>query len=141
MSELHDISTDILRPDRALQERLALLIAKETGEPIVSPSGRKWSEPGWDEVAPGIQCKLLAVDDERDRVSMLVRLAPGTDYPPHTHAGLEELHLLSGILWIDERRLVPGDYNRAARGTSDARVWSHTGCTCVLITSTKDVLG
>ena len=27
---------------------------------------------------------------------MLVRLAPGTDYPPHRHAGVEELHLLDG---------------------------------------------
>jgi hypothetical protein len=42
-------------------------------------------------------------------VDMLVRLAPGAAYPPHTHAG-------------------------------DKRVWSETGCTCVLITSTRDVL-
>jgi len=57
-----------------------------------------------------------------------------------THAGLEELHLLEGELWIDERKLYPGDYNRAEPGTGDKRVWSETGCTCVLITSTKDVL-
>jgi anti-sigma factor ChrR (cupin superfamily) len=73
-------------------------------------------------------------------VSMLVRLAPGAEYPPHGHAGIEELHLLDGELWIDERKLYPGDYNRAEPGTSDKRVWSETGCTCVLITSTKDML-
>ena len=72
---------------------------------------------------------------------MLVRLLPGVDYPPHTHAGVEELHLLEGELWIDERKLFPGDYNRAVVGTGDKRVWSETGCTCVLITSTKDILG
>jgi anti-sigma factor ChrR (cupin superfamily) len=71
---------------------------------------------------------------------MLVRLAPGVDYPPHMHAGVEELHLLDGELWIDERKLYPGDYNRAEPGTSDQRVWSETGCTCVLITSPGDVL-
>jgi anti-sigma factor ChrR (cupin superfamily) len=103
-------------------------------------SSRAWSEPAWEEVAPGITCKLLANDDERERVSMLVRLAPGTDYPPHTHAGLEELHLLEGELWIDENRLYPGDYNRAEAGTSDKRVWSETGCMCVLVTSTRDAL-
>ena len=71
---------------------------------------------------------------------MLVRLAPGASYPGHTHAGVEELHLLDGELWIDERKLFPGDYYDAAPGTSDERVWSETGCTCVLITSTTDVL-
>ena len=58
----------------------------------------------------------------------------------HTHAGVEELHLLDGELWIDERKLFPGDYNYGAPGAGDERVWSETGCTCVLVTSTKDVL-
>jgi hypothetical protein len=34
----------------------------------------------------------------------------------------------------------PGDYNYGAPGAVDERVWSETGCTCVLITSTKDVM-
>jgi hypothetical protein len=34
----------------------------------------------------------------------------------------------------------PGDYNRAEAGSADQRVWSETGCTCVLLTSTRDVL-
>jgi anti-sigma factor ChrR (cupin superfamily) len=71
---------------------------------------------------------------------MLVRLAPGTDYPRHRHAGVEELHLLHGELMIGDKKLYPGDYNRAEADTVDHRVWSETGCTCVLLTSTKDVL-
>jgi len=132
--------TDVLRPTASLQARLALLIAEETGEPPVLPLARQWSEPDWKQVAPGIECKLLATDTERHRVSMLVRLAPGARYPAHTHAGIEELHLLDGELWIDERKLLPGDYNYGAPGAADERVWSETGCTCVLVTSTKDVL-
>ena len=104
------------------------------------PPARQWSEPEWEQVAPGIECKLLAADTERHRVSMLVRLAPGASYPAHTHAGVEELHLLDGELWIDGRKLVPGDYNYGALGAVDERIWSETGCTCVLITSTKDTL-
>jgi hypothetical protein len=50
------------------------------------------------------------------------------------------LHLLDGELWIDERRLFPGDYNYGLQGAGDERVWTETGCTCVLITSTKDIL-
>ena len=86
--------TDVLRPTTSLQARLALRIAEETGEQPVMPSARRWSEPDWEQVAPGIECKLLATDTEGHRVSMLVRLAPGASYPAHTHAGVEELHLL-----------------------------------------------
>ena len=132
--------TDVLRPTTSLQTRLALRIAEETGEQPVLPSARHCSEPEWEQVAPGIECKLLASDTERHRVSMLVRLAPGASYPPHTHAGVEELHLLDGELWIDGRKLVPGDYNYGAPGAGDESVWSETGCTCVLITSTRDTL-
>lgn len=131
---------DVVRPRAALQERLARRIAVETGRDAVVPGESAWREPQWEQVAPGIECKLLATDSERDIVSMLVRLAPGGEYPPHTHAGVEELHLLQGELWIDDRKLVPGDYNRAEPGTSDARVFSQTGCTCVLITSPSDEL-
>src|SRR5688572_6322860 len=132
--------TDVLRPAASLQERLARRIADETGGELVLPTTRHHSEPDWEEVAPGISCKLLSTDAERNRVSMLVRLAPGADYPPHRHAGVEELHLLDGELWIDENKLYPGDYNHAKPGTGDSRVWSETGCTCVLVTSTKDQL-
>jgi len=83
---------------------------------------------------------VLATDGEKHRVSMLVRLAPGTDYPPHRHAGVEELHLLHGELLIDDKKLRPGDYIRADAGSVDHRVWSETGCTCVLLTSTHDEL-
>ena len=132
--------TDVLRPTTSLQARLALRIAEETGKQPVLPPARRWSEPEWEQVAPGIECKLLATDAERHRVSMLVRLAPGASYPAHTHAGVEELHLLDGELWIDERKLFPGDYNYGAPGAGDDRVWSETGCTCLLTTSTKDTL-
>jgi anti-sigma factor ChrR (cupin superfamily) len=132
--------TDVLRPAPSLQTRLALRIAEETGTASVLPPARRWSEPEWEKVAPGIECKLLATDERWHRVSMLVRLAPGASYPAHTHAGVEELHLLDGELWIDDRKLVPGDYNYGPPGAADYRVWSETGCTCVLVTSTKDVL-
>ena len=123
--------TDLLRPAAPLQERLARPVS----------SAAPWSAPAWEDVAPGISCKLLATDTEKHMVSMLVRLVPGGEYPPHTHAGVEELHLLAGELWIDDRKLHAGDYNRATPGTGDKRVWSETGCACVLVTSTKDALG
>src|SRR4051812_38524169 len=52
--------TDVLRPTTSLQARLALRIAAETGQPAVVPPESQWCEPEWEQVAPGIACKLLA---------------------------------------------------------------------------------
>jgi anti-sigma factor ChrR (cupin superfamily) len=132
--------TDVLRPSVSLWGRLAERISEETGEEPVLPPSQLPPKPEWEEAAPGISCKLLATDTEQNRVSMLVRLAPGTDYPPHHHARVEELYLLHGELMINDKKLYPGDYVRAEADSADHRVWSETGCTCVLLTSTKDVL-
>jgi hypothetical protein len=132
--------TDVLRPPSALWDRVAERVATDTGREPASPAPRRTGRPEWNEVAPGIAVKVLATDAARRRVTMLVRLAPGTDYPSHRHAGVEELHLLGGELMIDDRKLSPGDYSRAEPDTVDRRVWSETGCTCVLITSPDDVL-
>lgn len=126
---------------RAAWERLAARLPPVGRRAASLAPTRQWEPPDWKEVAPGIACKLLATDAQRDRVSMLVRLSPGADYPPHRHAGVEELHLLDGELWIDERKLYPGAYHRAERGTAEARFWSETGCSFVMITSLEDVLG
>jgi anti-sigma factor ChrR (cupin superfamily) len=132
--------TDVLRPSAPLWERLARRIAGDTGEEPVLPSPQGWAEPEWKEVAPGISCKLLATDTEKSRVSMLVRLAPGTEYPPHRHAGFEEVYLLQGELVVDDKKLYAGDFLRAEADSVDHRVWSETGCTCVLLTSFHDLL-
>jgi hypothetical protein len=132
--------TDVLRPTASLQVRLALRIAEDAGISPVPPAARPWLEPDWEQVAHGIECKLLEFDAERHRVSMLVRLALGANYPAHTHVGVEELHLLDGELWIDERKLLPGDYSYSPPEASHERVWSETGCTCVLVTSINDIL-
>src|SRR5690606_22554930 len=131
---------DVLRPAAPLWDRIAQRVGAENAAAAPTTDARRWEEPEWEEVSPGIFVKLLATDHERHRVSMLVRLAPGVAYPPHRHAGVEELHLLDGILVVDERTMYPGDYIYGEPGTADALVWSETGCTCVLITSTRDEL-
>lgn len=132
---------DILRPSDPTWSRLQQRIGEKKSEEPALPEVLAWREPEWEDVAPGISCKPLATDMQHDRVSMLVRLAPDTAYPPHRHTGVEKLFLLDGELWIQDRKLHPGDYNRNEPGTADKRVWSETGCICVLITSPGDVIG
>jgi anti-sigma factor ChrR (cupin superfamily) len=130
----------VLRPSASLWDRLAQRIGvNETRHRGVAPPSQ-WVAPEWKNVAPGISCQMLATDEDRHRVTLLVRLAPGTGYPPHRHGGVEELYMLAGELIVDDQTYRPGEYRRADPGTVDHRVWSETGCTCVLITSYRDVL-
>lgn len=139
--------TQTLPPPAPLWNDLAERIARTSQKKATSPApkvtwsgAQDWHEPQWEQAAPGITVKLLSTDKEGDRVSMLVRLAPGISYPPHRHSGVEELYLLEGELWIEDRKLYPGDFNRAEPGTSDQRVYSETGCMCLLITAPSDQL-
>jgi anti-sigma factor ChrR (cupin superfamily) len=132
--------TDVLRPSASLWDRLAQRIAGETGQQPLTSVPEPRTDPEWEEAATGLTYKILAADRANDRISLLVRLAPGAEYPPHRHAGLEELYLLDGELWIDDTKLYPGEYNWAEGGSIDQRIWSEIGCTCVLLTSTRDVL-
>jgi RNA polymerase sigma-70 factor (ECF subfamily) len=129
--------TDILRPRASVQARLARRIADGLHDWLSLP---RWPEPETAMVAPGIECTLLAADKQRERVSMLVRFAPGAQYAAHTHAGSEECHLLDGTLRIDERDLLPGDYHYSEPGSRHTYNYSRTGCTCFLVTSTGDTL-
>ncbi|GFE82352.1 hypothetical protein GCM10011487_43520 [Steroidobacter agaridevorans] len=144
---LSALRTQSLPPPVALWERLLGRIDKQSprsNAPSMAAapaSVTAWPEAEWRNVAPGISCKLLSTDPERDCVTMFVRLAPDTSYPPHRHRGVEELYLLEGELWIEDRKLLPGDFNYAKPGTADQRVWSQTGCMCLLITSPSDQLG
>jgi CheY-like chemotaxis protein len=132
--------TDILWPSASLWERLARQIAEETGREMVRLSQPRSVEPEWLPVGSGISCQMLATDTEKRRATMLVRLALGAEYPPHRHAGVEELYMLHGELFVDDRRLYPGDYLRSEASSVDCRVWSETGCTGILITSLDDAL-
>jgi anti-sigma factor ChrR (cupin superfamily) len=131
--------TGVPVPPASLWERLTQRIAQETSKkpPVMTPPLVSISSE-WEQVTTGISVKLLSTNIKKHQVAMLVQLAPGTDYPPHRHAGVEELYLLDGVLIIDDKTLYPGDYIRADAGSVDHRVWSKTGCTCVLLTSRED---
>jgi len=132
--------TDVLRPSTSLWNSLSQRISNESGADHVAPPARPTATTEWKTVAEGISCKLLAVDAETSRITMLVRLAPGTEYPPHRHADIEELHLLYGELMVNDKKLYAGDFIRAEPRSVDHRVWSETGCTCLLLTSAKDTI-
>ena len=86
---------------------------------------------------PGIEVRRLAADSARRMVTMMVRMAPGTSYPPHRHAADEECLVMSGELLVGTERLRAGDYQKAAKGSVHPVQSTDTGC-ALFITSSQD---
>jgi ChrR Cupin-like domain len=140
LEPISDPLSDSPRFSAALWEQIAERITGDENDTLLPTLIAIEHEADWQQPAFHISCKILARDTQRDRVSMLVRLDRGGEYPPHMHAGVEQLHLLQGELWIDARKLFPGDYSSSEPASVDERIWSETGCTCILITSSRDIL-
>lgn len=89
---------------------------------------------------PGIEAKRLFVDRENDRVTMLVRMQPGSAYPRHVHADFEECFVLAGDLSVGTHRMKAGDYQRAETGSLHAVQSTEKGCMLLLVSSLHDEL-
>jgi anti-sigma factor ChrR (cupin superfamily) len=99
------------------------------------------SEGMWEETAvPGVAVKPLFVDRERDYVTMLVRMAPGTSYPCHRHGGAEECYVLQGDLHVAGQVLHPGDYQRADDASEHGVQSTEEGCLLLIVSSQHDEL-
>ena len=99
------------------------------------------AEGRWQPIAvSGVQVKQLSVDTERRYVTMLVRMEPGTSYPCHRHAGLEECYVLEGDLRVGETVLTAGDYQRADAASLHGVQSTSKGCLLLIVSSQNDEL-
>lgn len=97
------------------------------------------SEADWQETAiDGIQARVLRVDDDRDEVTMLVRMAAGTSYPKHRHGGDEHCYVLSGDLEAEDFQMAAGDFQFAPAGSVHAEQRTQSGCMLLLVSSRSD---
>lgn len=88
----------------------------------------------WQQVAPGVQRKLLWERGEAE--SCLLRLAPGTSFPPHNHPVDEECVVLEGSLQIgSDLVLRQGDFHVGLNGVEHETVSTRDGCLCFLRTA------
>lgn len=97
------------------------------------------NELGWTATdLPGVSLKRLALDLQAGRATHLVRIEPGGSYPPHRHAGVEEVYLLEGDLLLSGVLMHPGDYCRAEAGTVHDGLYSSNGCVFVVTSCITD---
>lgn len=89
---------------------------------------------------PGIFQKILFNDTARGFSTAMVRMTPGTHYPRHKHAGVEELYLLEGDLCVGDVTMREGDYCRGEAGSIHEELVTRTGCLFVVTSSHQDQL-
>lgn len=92
------------------------------------------TEGEWQEIAPGILLKLLFVDTVAERTTALVRMAAGSRYGSHRHAGVEELYMLEGTCFCGGQLLRAGDYHRAEGASIHGETYTDDGCLTILMT-------
>ena len=152
-------------PDARIREQLLQRIAESPAAAIPSPATaadgvnpqvwRGWTgdqtrglvtrhadQDAWEETGiAGITLRRLFVDRERNEVTMLVRMAPGTRYPKHIHDGPEQCYVVAGELHVgDDIVMKAGDYQRAEPDSLHVEQWTETGCELFLISSLTDEL-
>jgi anti-sigma factor ChrR (cupin superfamily) len=110
-----------------------LVAAVEESLPDLLHAARDW-EPYSIE---GMYVRPLRFDGERQRVTALVRLAPGTQMPPHQHDQGEQCVVLHGELAIGHHCLRAGEYRYWKPGEPQPAQSSEDGC-LLLVSSPLD---
>ena len=87
----------------------------------------------WETLAPGLERKVLWRSGQA--CSSMIRLQPGTSFPPHEHPIDEECVVLEGSLRIGPDLLLrPGDFHVGLQGVRHGTVSTETGALCFLRT-------
>jgi anti-sigma factor ChrR (cupin superfamily) len=129
-----------------------LMQAIQEGKPERTQVWKDWSanpsEPfhivrsgdrGWQRTSiEGISVKRLAVNKKDRRVTMLVQMAPGTQYPRHRHGDSEECFVLDGELYVGDEVLRAGDFQRADKDSIHPIQRTEKGCTVLIVSSLHD---
>jgi len=96
----------------------------------------EWQDSG----IPGLTLRILALDRERDVVTMLLRGEPGARYPSHRHSRPEECYVLRGSVIIDGRVLGPGDFHHADADSEHGEIYTVDGAEVLLVAAATDYL-
>ena len=94
--------------------------------PVIVHAARKDWVPS---PAPGVHRRMLfRIGEEKARATSIVRYAPGSAFPRHTHTGGEEFVVLDGVFQDEHGDYPAGAYIRNPPGTSHVPA-SKDGCT------------
>ena len=89
---------------------------------------------------PGIETKVLSVDQPRGVVTMLIRASAGAVYPSHRHSGPEECYVIRGSVVIDGRVLRAGDFHHADADSDHGEITTSEGAEVLIVGAIDDYL-
>jgi anti-sigma factor ChrR (cupin superfamily) len=89
---------------------------------------KRAASANWYEISPGIKGRVLHVDRAQNRQYLLVRMAPGSSYHPHSHDTDEQALVLEGDLWFGDLKLEAGDFHVATPTSSHPPGRTVNGC-------------
>ena len=120
-------------PSPAVRDALLARVTAPSNHTITAADG------AWIQTAvPGVRIKILAIDRTRDRVTMLLKAAPGARYPAHRHSGPEECYVISGSLFVEGRVLRAGDFHHAEGDSDHGEIWTEEGADVLLVATASD---
>jgi anti-sigma factor ChrR (cupin superfamily) len=126
------LDTPEVEPPPHLFDKIKAAIAERgrKPQPVAASLGVtvRAGEGRWRPMGPGLERKVLFHDQERARITFLVRAQPGAEFPAHDHDEDEESYVISGDLVFDDLVLGPGDYHVARRGDRHPVARSPGGC-------------
>jgi anti-sigma factor ChrR (cupin superfamily) len=106
------------------------------GRYTVFTDDRPWT----DTPLPGIQLKVLSIDQPRGVATMLIRARPGAVYPSHRHSGPEECYVIRGSVIIDGRVLRAGDFHHADADSEHGEITTTEGAEVLIVGAIDDYL-
>ncbi len=119
-----------VEPPPTVKTRL-MAMARETALPSISGVAMKFVFRNDDDFRatryPGIKVRVLSIDRTARRMSLLMKLEAGSEYPAHHHDGYEECLILEGEIRVGSTRLCAGDYQRCETNTDHVEQYSPTG--------------
>jgi len=72
----------------------------------MTTSGKDWEPAGGD----GFWVKRLYEDEDRGERTWLMRIDPGAYSPPHAHEEFEQVYVLDGSFYDDDRLVKAGEF-------------------------------
>lgn len=113
----------IPEPNHATSEMMS------AGITILRASTGRWTRTG----LRGVKLRTLMADRKANRRTIMLDMAPGAVLPDHSHAGIEEVFMISGDLLIAGTVLRTGDYIRVERDADHGVPRTEGGCVCIVI--------
>ena len=141
VTQLYDAAVEIVAttsgeaPSPDVRAALLAKIAVPSNHTVTASDGEWVQTP-----VRGVRMKILAIDRERDRVTMLLRGEPGASYPAHRHTGPEECYVIRGSLIVEGQLLRAGDFHHADGASDHDALHTDEGVEVLLVAAASDYL-